>query len=57
MNIPNKIENMNKVIHQDWIINCAKNDYGLRSHGFIYKVTNGFTAILNDGIYIKNKNV
>tara|TARA_R110001632_G_scaffold2415_1_gene10809 strand:+ start:1169 stop:1597 length:429 start_codon:yes stop_codon:yes gene_type:complete len=54
MRKPNEIENMNKVIHQDWIINCAKNDYGLISCGFIYRVTNGFVAIQKNSIYIKD---
>ena len=42
MIIPSDEENMCKKTHIDYVIECAKNNYGLRSHGFIYKVTNGF---------------
>lgn len=54
MKVPNDKENMNKKIHMDYVIECAKNNYGLRSHGFLYKVTNGFTAMLHNTIYIKD---
>lgn len=57
MKIPNDKENMNKKIHNDYIIHCSKNGYGLRSHGFLYKVTNGFTAIDHNNIYIKDNKV
>jgi len=52
--IPSNKDNMNKKIHQDYIIECAKHNYGLRSHGFLYKVTNGFVANLTNGFYIKD---
>jgi hypothetical protein len=57
MKRPNDKENMNKKDHMDYIIECAKNNYGLRSHGFLYKVTNGFSAMLVRGIYIKDNKV
>lgn len=57
MKIPNDKENMNKKIHMDYVIECAKNNYGLRSHGFLYKVTNGFTAIIHRAIYIKDNKI
>ena len=57
MKRPNDKENMNKSIHMDWVLECAKNNYGLRSHGFIYRVTNGFTAVLKNGFWIKDNEV
>ena len=57
MKIPNDKENMNKKIHNDYIIECAKNNYGLRSHGFLYKVTNGFTANINSEVWIKDNKI
>jgi hypothetical protein len=57
MNIPNEKDNMIKKKHQDYIIECAKNNYGLISHGFLYKVTNGFTARISQGVYIKDNKV
>ena len=52
--IPSDKENMNKKIHMDYVLECARNSYGLRSHGFLYRVTNGFTANLLNGLYIKD---
>lgn len=57
MKIPNDEQNMNFKLHHDYIIECAKNNYGLRSHGFLYKVINGFTAVLANNIYIKDNKV
>ena len=57
MKIPNDEQNMNFKLHRDYITECAKNNYGLRSHGFLYKVINGFTALLTNNIYIKDNKV
>jgi len=57
MKTPNDIENMSKKTHSEYVELCAKNNYGLISHGFIYKVTNGFTANLTRGIYIKDNEI
>lgn len=53
----NDKDNMIKELHQDYIIRCAKNNYGLRSHGFLYRVTNGFIANLTNRFYIKDNEI
>jgi len=40
--------------HIDYLKSAASNGYGLCSHGFIYKVLEGFIARLNHTFYIKN---
>ncbi len=43
--------------HIEYLQYAAKNNYGLKSHGFIYHVDCGFTAKLTDTVYIKDKEV
>ena len=47
-------ENMNAKKHMDYLSYAAKNEYGLVSHGFIYKVMKGFYATSTSGKYIKD---
>ena len=40
--------------HIEYLKYAAVNNYGLKSHGFIYRVLTGFTARLTDTVYIKD---
>ena len=50
-------DNMNKIKHMEYLRKASLNNWGLKSHSFIYKVISGFRAISNNITYIKDGKV